>query len=605
MLRSAPTCAHLPPFSPVSRPTALVTNTSSTATAGRTSGLGRYITVLQGIRPFDRSRLSSDVVAGVTLAALAIPEVMGYTKIAGTPVITGLYTILLPALAFAVLGSSRHLVVGGDSATAAIMYAGIAGLGISGLQPGTNEWLAYASLAALITGGLLILARIAKLGFLADFISRTVLVGFLTGVGIQVALGQFAGMLGVPSPKVSIDHLSGTVVKFWDTLKEIPDTSLATLAVSLAVIATLIVFEKWIPMIPGGLVAVVGAIAISWGFDLESHGVSTLGKVPSGLPSIGLPSGVGWNDVGPLLATCVSMFLVIIAQSAATSRAYAVKYKEHFEENTDIVGLSAASIAAGLSSTFVVNGSPTKSKMAEEAKASSQVAMLAMAAMVAIVLLFLTKPLQYMPNAVLAAVVFVIGVKLIDWRHMKEIYGLRRDEFWIAAVTAVVVVGVGVEQGVILAIVLSLLDHVRRHYDPHDSVITRNAQGKIVSVQAEPGALTEPGLVVYRFGVGLFYANAARFTEEAIGLVDTPDKPTWFVLLANAVDDVDYTGGKTLVELAQQLAQRGVTFAVADVRADVRPELDRFGLTAAIGEDHIFATLEDAITAFHAAKPSQ
>ena len=299
------------------------------ATAHHHLGISRFVTILQGIRPFDKSMLSKDVVAGVTLAALAIPEVMGYTKIAGTPVITGLYTILLPAIVFAILGSSRHLVVGGDSATAAILYAGIAGLSISGLQPNTNEWLAYASLAALITGGLLILARVARLGFLADFISRTVLVGFLTGVGIQVALGQFAGMLGVPSPKVSLDRLGGTVIKFWDTLKEIPDTSGATLAVSVSVIVILVVFEKWIPMIPGGLVAVVGMIAISWGFDLQSHGVSTLGVVPSGLPSIGLPSGVGWDDVGPLLATSVSMFLVIIAQSAATSRAYAVKYKDH------------------------------------------------------------------------------------------------------------------------------------------------------------------------------------------------------------------------------------------------------------------------------------
>ena len=270
------------------------------------------------------------------------------------------------------LGSSRHLVVGGDSATAAIMYAGIAGLGISGLQPGTNEWLAFASLAALITGGLLILARVARLGFLADFISRTVLVGFLTGVGIQVALGQLAGMLGVPSPDVALDQLSGTVIKFWDTLKEIPDTSGATLAVSVGVIATLVVFEKWIPMIPGGLVAVVGSIAISWGFDLEAHGVSTLGVVPSGLPSLGFPSGVGWSDVGPLLATCGSMFLVIIAQSAATSRAYAVKYKDDFEENNDLVGLSLANITAGLSSTFVVNGSPTKTKMAEESRATAR-----------------------------------------------------------------------------------------------------------------------------------------------------------------------------------------------------------------------------------------
>jgi MFS superfamily sulfate permease-like transporter len=431
-----------------------------------------------------------------------------------------------------------------------------------------------------------------------------VLVGFLTGVGIQVALGQFGGMLGVASPKVDLNEVSGTVIKFWDTLKEIPDVSGATLAVSLGVIATLIVFEKWIPLIPGGLVAVVGAIAISWGFDLESHGVSTLGKVPSGLPSLGLPSGVGWNDIGPLLATCVSMFLVIIAQSAATSRAYAVRYQEQFEENTDIVGLSVANLAAGISSTFVVNGSPTKSKMAEEAKATSQVAMLAMAAMVAIVLLFLTKPLQYMPNAVLAAVVFVIGVKLIDWRHMQVIYRLRRDEFWIAAVTAAVVVVVGVEQGVILAIILSLLDHVRRHYDPHTSVVVGDVDGEITTAPAAAGTPLEPGLVVYRFGVGVFYANASRFTKEVIALVDVPERPRWLVLLADAIDDIDYTGGETLAELADQLKQRNVVFAIAGARAATIQELELFGVTEKIGRDHLFGTLEEAIAAFRAARPS-
>jgi len=483
--------------------------------------------VLEGIRPYNRSLLSKDVIAGVTLAGLAIPEVMGYALIAGTPVISGMYTILIPAAVFAVLGSSRHLIVGADSATAAILYAGIAGLSVSGLKPGTDEWLAYASLAALITGGLLLLARIARLGFLADFISRTVLVGFLTGVGIQVALGQFAGMIGVPKPSVDLDRLSGTVATFLETLEEIPDASGATIAVSLSVIATLVVFERWIPMIPGGLVAVVGAIAVSWAFDLEAHGVSILGPVPGGLPPLGLPSGVGWDDVGPLLATSVSMFLVIIAQSAATSRAYAVKYKERFVENTDLVGLSAANIAAGLSSAFVVNGSPTKTKMAEEAKALTQVATLAMATTVAIVLLFLTKPLQYMPNAVLAAVVFVIGIKLIDVAHMREIWRLRRNEFWIAALTAVVVVGVGVEQGVILAIILSVLLHVKRHYEPNDAVIVRDEQRRVTFLEPAPGTVSEPGLVVYRFGVGLFYANASRLSEEVLGLVDVPEPPRW------------------------------------------------------------------------------
>lgn len=561
--------------------------------------VSKYVTVLQGIRPFNRALLTRDIVAGITLAALAIPEVMGYTKIAGTPVITGLYTILLPAVAFAIFGSSRHLVVGGDSATAAILFAGIASLGVAGLQPNTSQWLAYASLAALITGVLLLVARVGRLGFLADFISRTVLVGFLTGVGIQVALGQLAGMLGVASPKVHLDQVSGTLIKFWDTLKEVPDTSLTTLAVSLAVIVTLVVFEKWIKAIPGGLVAVVGAIAASEAFNLQSHGVSVLGHVPSGLPSLGLPSGVGWHEVVPLLATCVSIFLVIIAQSAATSRAYAVKYKDKFVENNDLVGLSLASVAAGLSNTFVINGSPTKTEMADEAKSKTQVAMLTMAATVAIVLLFLTKPLQYMPNAVLAAVVFVIGVKLIDIAHMRGIFRLRRDEFWIAAVTAGVVVVVGVEQGIILAIVLSLLDHVRRHYNPHDSVITRDAQGAPVENPVRAGVLLEPGLVVYRFGAGLFYANASRFTEEALALVDASKPPRWFVLLADGIDDIDFTGGNTLAEFARQLADRGVVFAVALVTEAVRPELDRFGVTSA-ASGRVYRTLNDAIAAFRA-----
>ena len=196
-------------------------------------------------------------------------------------------------------------------------------------------------------------------------------------------------------------------------------------------------------------------IAISWAFDLQAHGVSILGPVPSGLPTFGFPSGVGWDQVPELLATSVSMFLVIIAQSAATSRAYAVKYQDRFVENNDLVGLSFANLAAGLSSTFVVNGSPTKTEMADEAKSRTQVAMLTMAVMVAIVLLFLTYPLQFMPNAVLSAVVFVIGLKLIESRH-EGVRRVRRDEFSVAAVTAAAVVGVGVEQEVVLAIVLSV-----------------------------------------------------------------------------------------------------------------------------------------------------
>src|SRR4029077_9183160 len=340
--------------------------------------------------------------------------------------------------------------------------------------------------------------RLARLGFLANFISRTVLVGFLTGVGIQVAMGQLAGMLGVPSPQVDPGRTSGTVIKVCDTLKELGQVSGANLAVSLAVLAILIVFERWIRAIPGGLVAVVGTIAVSWIFDLSSHGVSTLGHVPSGLPHVGFPKGITWSDTTGLIATAVSMFLVILAQSAATSRAYAVKYRERFVENDDLVGLSAANLAAGLTSTFVVNGSPPKTEMVDEARSHTQVAQLTTAVVVAIVLLFLTRPLQYLPNAVLSAVVFLIGLKLVDLATMREILRLRRDEFWVATVTAAAVVCIGVEQGIVLAIVLSVILHVQRHYAPHDAVVRWDANGRPTLRPYERGAVSEPGLVVYR-----------------------------------------------------------------------------------------------------------
>ena len=558
----------------------------------------RFISILDGIQPYKRAWLSKDIVAGITLAALAIPEVMGYTKIAGTPVVTGLYTILIPIAVYALLGSSRHLVVGGDSATAAIMYAGLAGLGIAGLQPYTPEWLSFASLSALITAAFLLLARLARLGFLADFLSRTVLVGFLTGVGIQVAMGQVGGMLGIPPPDVPTDALSGTVRTFVLTLEDIGEASWQTALVSAAVLAILIGFGRWVKQIPGGLVAVVGAIAVSWIFDLSSHGVSDLGPVPSGLPHIGFPEGVGWDDIPKLLGISGSMFVVILAQSAATSRAYAVKYSEKFNEQTDLVGLGLANIGAGLSSTFPVNGSPTKTEMVDEAKSHTQVAQLTTAVVVAIVLLFLTKPLQYLPNAVLSAVVFLIGLKLVKIAGMREIARLRKDEFVVAALTAFVVVVVGVEEGIILAILLSLILHVRRHYAPIDVVLTWDDRGHVRPARPAPGVRTKPGLTIYRFGAGIFYANAERLSEEVLTLAGGDDPPRWLVIDMASVDDVDFTGGKTLLELADQLDKRGVVLVLAELRDNVRDELDRYGLLEKIGEDRTYESVQEAVADF-------
>ncbi len=445
------------------------------------------------------------------------------------------------------------------------------------------------------------IARVARLGFLANFLSRTVLIGFLTGVGIQVAMGQVGGMFDVPAQKVSTTAFAGTIRKFALTLAHIGEGSWQTALVSLSVLAILIVFGRWIKAVPGGLVAVVGMIGLSYAFDFASHSISTLGPVPSGLPHLGLPQHVTWNDVGLLMATSISMFLVILAQSAATSRAYAVKYNEDFEENTDLVGLGLANLAAGLSSTFVVNGSPTKTEMADDAKSHTQVAQLTTAAVVAIVLLFLTKPLQYLPNCVLSSVVFLIGLKLIDIHGMKEVYRLSREEFWVAALTALVVVAVGVEQGIILALLLSLVLHVRRHYTTVDVVITRDAKGHVAPVPVTPGARTVPGLVIYRFGAGIFYANATRLSDEVLAIAGSDDPPRWIVLDAAPIDDIDYTGGKTLSELADQLKERNIVLAVCNVEKRVQSELDRYEITSKIGSEHVYETVEDAIDAFRGA----
>ena len=549
---------------------------------------GVRLPVLQGVLPISAAQLPAEIVAGITLAALAIPEVMGYTKISGTPVITGLYTILVPSALFAIFGSSRHLVVGADSATAAILAASLTGLAASG----SDEYLALAAVLAFMAAGFLLLARIIGLGFMADFMSRTVLIGFLTGVGIQVALGQVAGMLGLAGG----GH--GTPGKVWSDLQQIGEVNLYALVVALGVLAVIVGSKKISKKIPGALIAVIGSIILSWVLDLGQH-VHVLGAVPSGLPHIGLPAvNWSWSLIQQLVPTAFSMFVVILAQSAATSRAYAARYNENFSENTDLVGLGLANIGAGLSGTFVVNGSPTKTQMVDSAGGRTQLSLLVMSAIVLLVLLFLTGPLAYMPEAVLAGVVFLIGIDLIDLEGMRKIFVQRRSEFWVALITALMVVFVGVEQGILLAIVLSLIDHTQRGYRPKNAVLVRSGAGVW---QAEPVATKTqavPGLLVYRFTHSIYYANTPQLTAEIMHLVNSANPPLrWFCIDASAVDDVDFTAAEALRAIFASLKGKGVRLVVAQVLADVVAE-SRHQLRQLFGEDASYATLDDVLRDF-------
>ena len=551
------------------------------------------VQLLGGMRPLEKKRFPTEIVAGITLACLAIPEVMGYTSIAGMPVITGLYTIVLPVILFAFLGSSRHLVVGADSASAAIMFAGLAGLA----TVASPTYVALAGMTALIVGAFLLLARILRLGFLADFLSRTVLIGFLTGVGIQVACGQFPGLFGIPKSG------SGPIEQVVNTFKDWSKVSWTTFAVSAAVIFLIFVGGRLVKRIPWALIAVIGAIVASYAFDLSAHGVSTLGTVPSGLPSFAWPS-IPSGDLVKLLGTAVSIFVVVLAQSAATSRAYAAKFKDDFDENIDLIGLSAASIGAGLTGTFVINGSPTKTSMVDKAGGRSQLAQLTMAIVVIIVLLFLTVPLGYMPNAVLAAVVFLIGVELVDVKGMRTILRLRPVEFVVALITALTVIFVGVEQGIILAIVISILVHLRHSYKPYDRLLVPEPAGEWRNVPLADGLEAAEGLSVYRFGASLYYANAARFADEVrTVLKHSPSAPRWLCFDAANVEDVDFSGSAVLKAVVEELRKQDVTLVMSYVAEPVMAELQRDGLLDLIGKEHVFTGAQDMLAAYKALPP--
>jgi sulfate permease, SulP family len=544
--------------------------------------------LFQSARPFKPAAALRDGFAGITLAAMNIPQALGYTRIAGMPVVTGLYSLLLPAVAFAAFGSSRYLVVSADSATAAIFAASLSPMA----SPASARYVALAGAVALLTAAFLLLARLLKLGFIADFLSQTVLTGFLTGVGFQVGIAVLGEMLGVPISS------RRTLVQLSEVLSRLPHAHLPSVAVSAVTVATLLLFRRFAPRVPGPLMVVAGAMAASAMWDFSGHGIAVVGPVAGGLPHLGLPD-VRMKDLPLLLSTAASCCIMIITQSAATARIYAERHQQRLDANADLAGLSAANAVAGLSGAFVVNGSPTQTAMVESAGAQSQVAQLATALAVALVLLFLTRPLQYLPQCVLGALVFVIAIRLIKLRTILELRRESPGDFALSLTTAAVVVAAGVEQGILLAMILSLLRVVSHSYHPHTGVMVPNSIGTWDLIPVSTVSVTKPGLVIYRFGAELFYANANRFAEEVTCLVGgTPSPVRWLIADAEAITRMDYSASRVLAELLRSLKTRGVQFGLARVPWGLKSDLARHHVTELIGPSMEFNRLHDAMDAF-------
>lgn len=560
-------------------------------------GFASRFGLLQGIVPYQRKWLHRDLLAGATLAAVAIPEGLGYAKIAGMPPETGLYTCLIPVVLFALFCSSRRLSVGADSATAAISAAACGALAAD--DPAAFIPLTCA--LAVMTGLALLLAGRLSLGFLSDFLSRSVLAGFLTGVGIQIAIGQIHNLLGVDG---KADSTWGKLVV---TLEHLGETNFADLTIAVTVIATILILGKVAPRFPGPLVALIGSMVAAWALDLEGRfGVQMVGALPGGLPTFALPSGDPEMLAG-LVPTAGILLLVQIGQSISTSSAFAVQHDDRYNANKDLYGLGAANIGNGLFGSFVVNGSPTKTAISDEAGAKTQVTMLVLAALTLPVLLFLTGIFAYLPEAALAAIVFVIAIhlmKISTLRYLRHLPG-RHGEFRVAVSTAAFVAIFGVGGGILWAIVASIAHNLTHASRPPNSVLTLH-DGVRHDIPVSPGAQTADGLIVYRFAANLFFANSPRLVEDVRMLLETAPTPVKvFVLDASELHTVDWTSAEALRKSIGMVQADGAKFIIARLPEQTRSVLDYYGITDMIGKDAYVDTVRHALNFYDHEDPEE
>ncbi|MGZ7068037.1 MAG: SulP family inorganic anion transporter [Methanobacterium sp.] len=542
-----------------------------------------------GILPI-KSSVRTEIIAGLILAAIGIPEVMGYAKIAGMPVITGLYTILIPLFVFAIFCSSRHLIVGADSATAAILISILAPIVVIG----SPNYVTLVSMVALLCGLFLLLARLFKLGFIANFMSRTVLVGFLTGVGAQIAISQLSSMFGLTGGGGG----ESSIIKLAYFFTHMGEINIITLSISITIIISVLGFKLISPKFPGALIAVIATIVASYSLDLTKFGVSIVGNVPGGLPSFTLPY-LTINEFYTAITAAGACFVVIIAQSTATSRAYAFQYSENVDENKDILGLALANVTAGLTGTFVVNGSPTKTEITESSGSRTQLASIVTSFVVLIVLLFLTKPISFLPEATLGTVVFLIGLNMIDIKGLKDIRIKMISEYYLAIITALTVILFSVFWGIIISILLSMFLHLSHSYKAGNSMLIKNKDEKWIYAPIEYGKSTEDGLIIYRFNRDLYYANSDLLRHQIIKLVKEADKPLkWFLLDTSGFEEIDYTSIDVLKEVHHELSKRNIKFVMIITVPQLRDQLEHLGLIKMMGEENVYSSVLEALEAF-------
>jgi high affinity sulfate transporter 1 len=528
-----------------------------------------------------------DLLAGLTVAGLSVPAAMAYGQLAGLTAANGLYMLILPIVAYALLGSSRQLVVGPEGSIATLVAAAILPIAVAG----SEDAIAAAGVLSIVVAACFTVAWLLRLGWVADYFSRPVLIGYIHGVAVVLVVSQLGKLLGVPL------EARDPIPQVREVLGELSAVSGQTVLLSLVTLSGLMLARFRASRMPASLIAVVVAIAVSWAFDLSAQDIATVGSVPQGLPEIGLPA-LSSVQVLELIPAAVGIFLASFADGILTARSFAGKNGQHIRASQEMLAFGVANAAAGISGGFPIGASGSRTTVNDDMRARTQLAGAVAAGAVIIVLLFLTKPIAYLPEAVLGAIIVSAAVGLVDrsaWRSIAP----DRIELWIGIATAVGVVLIGVLYALIIAFLLTLFDAVRRSAQPHDAVLGwLESQGRYADVSVHPSATVTPGVVVYRLDDRLFYANARYVEGRVREAIDGADYTvTTLVFDAEATTHVDSSGVAALGHLQAGLDKEGITLVLARVKSPVKVLFDKAGLSSTIGEANFFPTVRAAVDA--------
>ncbi|HUA45228.1 MAG TPA: sulfate permease [Solirubrobacteraceae bacterium] len=549
---------------------------------------------LPGVRAlatYERSWLRRDVVAGIVLTTLLVPQGMAYAELAGLPAITGLYTTILCLLGYAVFGPSRILVLGPDSSLGPMIAATILPILGSGGSP--ERAIALASMLGLIVGAIMIAAGIAKLGFVADLLSKPTQIGYMNGLALTILIGQLPKLFGFSTDANGLIDEARAFVHGLGSGEAVG----AAVAIGLVSLALIFALERWLPRVPGVLVAVVVAIGASAVFDLAHHGVSLVGTLPKGFPPLTVPSPV--SDLPLLVAGGLGIALVALTDTISTASSFAARTGQEIDGNGEMIGIGAANVAAGFFQGFPVSTSGSRTAVAEQAGAKTQLTGVVGAALIVLMLVLAPGLLKNLPNPTLAAVVIAASLSLADLPGTARLWQQRRVEFLLSITAFLGVALLGVLEGIAVAVALSILNVFRRAWWPYQTTLGRvpHLPGQH-DRQLHPDAEELPGLIIFRFDAPLFFANARTFRDEIRRLAAGKPAPRWILIAAEPITDVDTTAADMLAELDEELNAAGISLVFAELKEPVRTKLERYELIGPLNPVHFFPTLDAAVQKF-------